>query len=153
MPRCGPRTCRASNWVKLWLIAGDARLLESLRGSGCLPGILKLGPVHTLGRPPVNVSNQQREVVADLMIDTVEAYAPGFQRECNRETTPLTKCYCGTPTKKISQEAAYSRRRVHIMAMPRNSGSDTWRSRAGGAEILYCGDYGGAGERAPLWRS
>ena len=27
--------------------------LESLRGSGCL-GILKLGPVHTPGRPPVN---------------------------------------------------------------------------------------------------
>src|SRR6516225_11662577 len=54
MPGCGPRTCRASNWVKLWLIAGDARLLESLRGSGCLPGILKLGPVHTLGRLLVN---------------------------------------------------------------------------------------------------
>src|ERR1700745_1969492 len=39
------------------------------------------------------------------------------------------------------------------MAMPRSSGSDTRRSRAGGAEILYRGDYGRAGERAPLRRS
>src|SRR6516225_10645970 len=46
-----------------------------------------------------------------------------------------------------------SRRRVHIMAMPRSSGSNTRRSRAGGAEILHRGDNGGAGERAPLLRS
>jgi len=48
---------------------------------------------------------------------------------------------------------AYSRRRVHIMAMPRRSGSDTKRSRAGGAQILHRCDNGGAGERAPLQRS
>src|SRR6516165_8492731 len=46
--------------------------------------------------------------------------------------------------------AAYSRRRVHIMAMPGTSGTDTRRSRAGGAEIVYRSDNGGAGERAPL---
>src|SRR6516164_9749986 len=39
------------------------------------------------------------------------------------------------------------------MAMPRSSGSDTRRSRAGGAEILHRGDNGGAGERTPLRRS
>src|SRR6516164_7660792 len=49
--------------------------------------------------------------------------------------------------------ASYSRRRVHSMAMPRSSGSETRRSRAGGAEIRHRGDKGGAGERAPLLRS
>src|SRR5215469_13598250 len=49
--------------------------------------------------------------------------------------------------------ASYSRRRVHIMAMPRSSGSETRRSRAGGAEIRHRGDNGGAGERTPLRRS
>src|SRR5262249_25195003 len=55
--------------------------------------------------------------------------------------------------KKSRKKAAYSRRRVHIMTMPRSSGSDTWRSRAGGAEILHRRDNGGAGERAPFRRS
>src|SRR5215467_11237122 len=84
--------------------------------------------------------------------------SPGKIVKCGCLSNSLAAASCDSARPTVYAlirlpEAAYSRRRVHIMAMPRSSGSDTRRSRAGGAEILHRGDNGGAGERAPLRRS